>query len=307
MPKIDRILIACYSGDYWQTKICVASIRKFYPDIKIDLIKDNLKGTFSTIEMEKKFSVGICAMPRDRFGWGVSKIEPFFFDQNERVLIMDSDIIFIGPLLDKVESCDEDFIVSPEYPDDPNADWFKGTYYDIGKIRDTIEPGFEYPGVVFNTGQIVCTTGLFKREDFETFIDYGDVPTLKHGSILACADQGILNYLLPKLEKNGRITMGRADYQVWSKHEITRSFKLEEIANGDGYPYLIHWAGDNSRCIRFLQRADLLFYFQKQYYSKLQLGELKRWIYNFNKLVVHYWHRIFSHYLKGFLFKTARS
>lgn len=299
MPKIDRILIACYGGDFWQTKICVASIRKFYPDIKIDLIKDNLKGEFSTIEMEKKFGVGICAMPRDRFGWGVSKIEPFFFDFKERVLIMDSDIIFVGPVLDQVENGDEDFIISPEYPDDPYASWFKGTYYDIDKIRANLEPDFEYPGLVFNTGQIVCKTGLFNRKDFEDFIEYGDLPTLKHGDVLSCADQGILNYLLPKLEKSGRISLGRVGFQVWSKHEITKSFKLAEIANGLGYPYLIHWAGDNSKCIRFLQRADLLNYFQKLYYSKIPLGGLKRWIFNYHRLLVHYLQRLFFHYLIG--------
>jgi hypothetical protein len=304
MSKIDKILIACYAGDYWQTKICVASIRKWYPEMPIELIKDKLKGDFSSAGLEDKFGVTICQMPIDRFGWGVSKIEPYFFDAKERVLIIDSDIIFVGTVLDQLGKSDEDFIVSPEYPEDPHAEWFKGTYYDIGKIRKSVDPDYVYPGYVFNTGQMVCTTGLFDRVDFEEFVDYGGIPKLKHDGVLSCADQGILNYLLPKLEQSGRISVGRVVYQVWSKHEITQTFKISEISDGAGYPYLIHWAGDNSRCIRFLHRADLLFYFQKEYYSRFCLGELRRFAYNFERLVTHYRIRLFSHYLKR-LFKPS--
>ncbi|MEO5715657.1 MAG: hypothetical protein ABIT37_19415 [Luteolibacter sp.] len=304
MAKVEKIIIACYNGDFWQTKICVASIRHWYPDIPIFLLKDYLKGDFPTAEMEEKLNVSVIDLKRKKFGWGVSKFEPYYFDKRERVLILDSDIIFVGPVLDRVEQFDEDFVLSCEFPEDPHAVWFKETYYDLKKLQETLDPDFQYPGYVFNTGQLVCHTGLFKPEDFRDFVDYGgEVPVIKHNSVLACADQGILNYLLPTMEREGKVTIKADLYQIWSKSDLAKTFDLAEIKKGGGYPYMIHWAGDHSRCIRFLQRPDLLWFFQEQYYKRLPLGELKRRYFNADRLVTHYWNRLLKLYVNPFIVK----
>ena len=38
MKPIDRIIIACCERDFWLTRICVASIRYWYPEIPIGLL-----------------------------------------------------------------------------------------------------------------------------------------------------------------------------------------------------------------------------------------------------------------------------
>ena len=209
--KIDRLYIACYRGDYWQTKICVASVRKWYPEIPIFLIKDLAKGDFNTSEMEKNFNVQIANFNLKKFGWGVSKFEPYFLDEDLRCLILDSDIIFLGKVIDYLEEFSEDFVISEAAVADVTSDIFKRNYYNLDLINEQFDPNFTYPNYVFNTGQLVCNTHIFKRADLSDFIHYDQnvAPTLKHRKVFACADQGILNYLLPKKERLKEITVGR--------------------------------------------------------------------------------------------------
>lgn len=296
--KIEKILVACYSKDFWQTKICVASIRHWYPDIPVSLLKDTLRGDFDTGELERVFAVGVESLPSERFGWGLSKIEAHFLNGCGKVLVLDSDIVMVGPILGKMEELGTDFVVSPYHPEDPCAEWFRNVYYDLDKLRETIDPQFEYPGYVFNTGLIVITPGRLGREDFAPFIDYsGDTPKLLHAEALACADQGILNYLVPVAERAGRLTVGRLQYSCWSKSDEVDTFDLGRIVAGEGYPSLIHWANDHFMYIGLLHRKDILRHYQKQYYRRLPFGELRRRAFNARQFASHYWARLTRHYI----------
>lgn len=59
MNKIQKIYISCCETDLHLLKICVASIRFWYPHIPIFLIKDIFKGDFNTTEIEKNFNVNV--------------------------------------------------------------------------------------------------------------------------------------------------------------------------------------------------------------------------------------------------------
>ena len=277
--KIENIYIACYKGDFWQTKICVASIRKWYPDIKITLIKDILKGDFNTKKLESKFNVEIADFPIKKFGWGMSKLEPYFMNHKERCLILDSDIIFLGKLLDYLEEFDEDIIVSVDYFDSIEDDWFKRTYYDLSKINNQFDAKFNYPGWTFNSGQLVVTTNLFKREDFSHLVDWNIPPTLKFRDAFIGGDQGILNYYFQKKENSNEISIAKANFKVWGNSPEVDGFSLKEIDNGIGYPKLIHYAGLNN--FNLMKRSDLIIYYQKIYYRAFVFGEINRIVFNF--------------------------
>lgn len=281
MATIQKIIIATYHGDYWLCKICVASIRRWYPDVPISLIKDQLRGDFDTTELEESHDVSILDVPLLKFGWGVSKFEPYFLSTRERVLIIDADIIFVGRLLERLSQFDEDFVISPEFPEDTETKWFHETYYDLPKLLLDFDPQFEYPNYVFNTGQLVCYTGMFQREDFFPFVDYSDTPRIKHGDVFKCADQGILNYLLPKKAALGGITVAKDEFMTWSLSDKAASLDFELSTTGEGSPTLIHWAGDNARYINRLQRSDLLRFYQAEYYRRVRNGRLKRLAFNF--------------------------
>ena len=99
------IVVFCNKLDFFLTRICVASIRYFYKDIKILLVKDELNGKFSTKEIEKKFNVEIYDCGRKKFGWAASKT--FFLLQakdGQKYLLLDSDTVFIEPFLERIYS-----------------------------------------------------------------------------------------------------------------------------------------------------------------------------------------------------------
>jgi hypothetical protein len=277
--KIQRIYVACYKHDFWQTKICIASIRKWYPFIEIYLIKDKLAGNFSTQELEKKYDVKIANYECDKFGWGVSKLEPYFEKESRKFLVLDSDIVFLGYVLEYLDTFNQPFVVAADYFVNGKLTMIKRTYYDIDIIQSELDSDFKYPGYVFNTGQIVGTSGIFNKSDFNEFIEWGNPPKLLMSNMLSNADQGILNYFFHKQEQKGKLEIGKGDYMVWGYNEHVNDFDLEKIINGQGYGKLIHWAG-NINNFNSMFRQDIIDYYQNLYYEDVRYGSLKRFIEN---------------------------
>ncbi|MCG2462593.1 hypothetical protein K8352_17660 [Flavobacteriaceae bacterium F89] len=257
----------------------MASIRNWYPEIPIYLIKDVLTGEFNTKKIEKNFNVSIANFPIKNFGWGISKLEPYFIEEKIRCLILDSDIVFLGKVLDYLDKYEEDFVVSKQEVKDCNTDWFKRTYYNIVNIQDKIDRTFEYKGYVFNTGQIVCNTGKYSRSDFEKFIDWKEPPIVKNSEVFSCADQGILNYYLPTQENSMKISIGKANFMIWGNSPLVKELDFDIIKNREGYPKLIHWAG-GIRDLKKLNGSDILLYYQKLYYNRILFGKFKRSLFN---------------------------
>ncbi|MEO7685318.1 MAG: hypothetical protein ABIU86_15415 [Gemmatimonadaceae bacterium] len=62
------------SGTTFLLRPCVASIRYWYPDGRIYLLKDYIKGGFSAEEFEQYWNVKTFRTERLVFGWGWSKL-----------------------------------------------------------------------------------------------------------------------------------------------------------------------------------------------------------------------------------------
>ena len=57
--KIEGVVISCYRFDLHLTRLCVASLRFWYPEIPIWLLKDSRYGDFSTREIESYWNVQV--------------------------------------------------------------------------------------------------------------------------------------------------------------------------------------------------------------------------------------------------------
>ena len=51
--KVSRVYVSGYAKDLHLVRICIASIRYWYPDITIYLLKDTSQGDFDTEELER--------------------------------------------------------------------------------------------------------------------------------------------------------------------------------------------------------------------------------------------------------------
>jgi hypothetical protein len=94
--EIEQVYICGSEHDLRYTRCCVASIRRWYPEIPITLLKDETNGQYSTQELELAWNVDVFESERPLPGRGWAKLDPLFLAGRRRCLILDSDIVFLG-------------------------------------------------------------------------------------------------------------------------------------------------------------------------------------------------------------------
>lgn len=275
--KIEKIVIACFKKDIFLLRTCVASIRYWYPEIDILLLKDTIKGDFSLHEFETFWNCKIFPTTLDKFGWPWSKLAVLLEAKRNRYLFLDSDIVLLGPILDVLNTFQEDFVVTGVEIQDENNPLISRDYIDMEKIKH-FDAQYQYPGYGFNGGQIVMTSGIFTKEYLSSAIDFGDKISNKRPDIFKHGDQGCLNYLFTKAAMEQKISLRYHDFWIWPGVERANEIDLLKIIAKEGYPYLMHWAGIKPVDFRKYLRYDLIQFYENYYYSVIPLGKIKQYI-----------------------------
>ncbi len=260
---ISTIYIATHKFDLRWTRICVASIRHWYPDIPIVLIKDYYSGSVDTRELDKYYGTTTFATERKLFGWGFSKLEPLFLKERHKFLVLDSDTVFTGPVLDQLNSRNEEFLVDDELP--TPEDGYR-LYFKLDQVHQ-FDPDFSPCGRNFNSGQWVGTSGVIDRTDFGAVVSWDSVPPrlLRPESFMP-GDQGVLNYVIEKLANQSRLSLARVPLMWWAPRDIDE-LRMDQLATNSPYNRIIHWAG----CKMYkdeLPRKDILQFFEEEYYER---------------------------------------
>lgn len=297
-----KIAIAVNKRDLWFCRICVASIRYYYPDIGIFLLKDEMNGVFSTTELETYFGVQTINFNRKKFGWSAAKMHLYTDERfkGQRFLVLDADIVFTGKVLNDRFSHDQpfDILVDEEKVDTPYAEWFKKTYFDIDILSKQF-PGYQYPGYSFNCGQLFCRIGFINKEDVQEFFDFEQQPSWKRLDIFPLIDQSLLNWLVPKLEQEGTLRVGKASYMWWSENPTTKNFVFDVANKENAHPFLIHWAG--ARRIPYLSkmsRPDLLKFFENEYYNRIPFGKWHQYARKIKPVALFYFRWAYQRFKK---------
>jgi hypothetical protein len=223
-------------------------------------------GAYSTEELEKHWQVDLFETPKKLLGFGFGKLEPLFLPTKERCLILDSDITFLGNVLAVLERFDEDFIVA----DTPNPpEQMSKHFFNLPKLR-AMDPDFVFPDYTFNSGQIVATMGIVRREDFEPFLRFDEPPVHIYPNIFELGEQGVLNYLLVKKLQLDQITLRRVPFMWWAGWLDENRVKIRQLERHSPYTVLVHWAG-YKRHIPFdiIRNAHILRHFESVYYSRI--------------------------------------
>ncbi len=281
MNNISKIVISTCRNDLRLTRICVASVRYWYPEIPIYLICDYGQGLFNTSEIEEKWNVKIFKTAKKDFGWGFAKLEPLFQPERKRFLIVDSDTVFTGPVLDELNKSSADFIVDDETQ---AADDIKRLYFDKDRLKE-IDPSFHPSGKNFNTGQWVGMSGRLTRHHFDNVLAWGKPPILKYPECFMQADQGILNYVLEKLAHQGEISLDRVNLMLWAPRDLEH-IELDRLISASPYRQVIHWAGVKKPYLKRMIRADILDFFERFYYSRHHYPTLSRNVVNISEFII---------------------
>lgn len=267
--KIDRIYISGYRGDQRYTRCCVASVRRWYPDIPITLIKDTLAGDYDTSDLERYWQVSLLQGERKRFG-PAGKLEPLFLPTGERFLVMDSDVVFLGRVLDALEDFDEDVVVNGW----DGVEDVEAYYFSVEQLR-RVDPNFLLHERAFAAGNYVARSALISREDFSAFIAWTEPPRLLRHDVFRNVDQGPLNYVLLRKFQDGAITMRWHNFMWWSG-EPTLRIDARRLHDGDAYPYMLHWAGPKRPLFRQMPQQLVLDTYERLYYARIPNGRLRR-------------------------------
>lgn len=272
MEKLISIVIFCNAKDYFLAKICVSSIRYFYPRIDIFLVKDELNGSFSTKFLENKFNVKIFDLSKKYFGWGAAKIEFIIqCDLDQTFLCLDADIIFVGNVLNKIADLKSDFLCSPEFAANPNDPSLTHLYFDVEKILRQ-DASYKYPGFFFNTGQFAVNPSRFQREYFEKVYDSNRYPYYKSHLGIPPVDQPILNYLVPVLANKGKIEIKGIHFMEWSVDFFKIDIRNNVSLLSGKSEFLIHYAGDSrTPLLKNMRGTNLLIFFHNLYLAELNV------------------------------------
>ena len=283
--KIDKIVIACFKKDLFLLRPCVASIRFWYPEIEIFLLKDIIEGDFSLNEFIKNFKCKIFPTEMKTFGWPWSKLSVLLEEKVDRYLFLDSDTVFLGPVLDVLQTFPEEFIVTGALMKDPYDPNFIFNYIDINKIGE-VDKDYKFPGFGFNGGHIVMKSGIFKKTDFTPIINFKPKISSIYPEIFKHGDQGCLNYIFNKAVQEQRITLRYVDFWIWPGLPFSDKINLEKIKNKDGYNYIMHWAGIKPIDFRKYIRYDILKFYNEIYYVKIPFGKIKKSLRYYKQLCI---------------------
>jgi hypothetical protein len=250
----------------------VASIRCVYSDVPIKLLAGGALEHGLEEELRRYWNIGIAALPRGDWGWGFIKLEPLFGPPGERYLVMDSDTVMAGPVLDLWTREDAPFVVDEEEQTEAAT---KRLYYNWRQVAG-IDPLARAPQFVFNTGQWFGTAGLLTRTDFAQLLDWaGMPPRLRHAGYFKNGEQGLLNYVLNQKAALDGLAVARRKIMLWPGHGMD-GVTAAAVAERRAPPRIIHWAGMKAGRIGAMVGADILAHFERIYYARLPQGRVRR-------------------------------
>ena len=257
--KLDCVYVAAAAHDARYTRICVASIRYFYPDAVIKLLPGGPLEEGLREELARHWDVGVANMRPGKWGWGFVKLEPLFGPFGERFLVLDSDTVLVGDLLNTWAGSATDFMVDDEQQSEADA---HRLYYDWRKIA-AINQAAQPPQFVFNSGQWFGTAGILTRKDFALFVDWSHMPPrLRHPNLFMPGDQGVFNYVVNQKATLEGISVKSRKIMHWPDLGMDGITTRDVVARA-APPLVIHWAGMKKPRIGAMVGGDVLRFFRR--------------------------------------------
>lgn len=282
---VDYVYIAACARDARLTRICVASIRYFYPDIPIRLLAGDILQRGLADELQRYWGVELVDLPVGDYGWGLVKLEPLFGRPGESFLVVDVDTVFTGPVLDLRSQSDAPFFVDNEQLSDAD---FKRLYYDWDKLRE-IDPKVQSARSAFNVGQWFGTAGLVKREQFDAWVEWEMPRRLRYPDLFMGGDQGVMNYVILQKEAFEGLRIERRTIMRWPGHSM-EGLSAESVAQRTAPPLVIHWAGMKKPALTDMVGGDILLFFEKFYYTRVPAAALRRRFAICQHFLIHWMH-----------------
>jgi hypothetical protein len=284
--SVDCVYIAASARDARYTRICVASVRYFCPGIPIRLLLGGRLQRGLEDELRRYWNVGIADLPtRGDYGWGFVKLEALFGPPGEKFLVLDSDTVLTGSVLDVWSKSTSPFLVDDEKQSEADT---KRLYYDWHKVRE-IDPSARPPQFVFNSGQWFGTSGVLSRDDFAPWVEWTMPRRLSHPEHFMPGEQGILNYVLNQKAALEGLQVERKQIMRWPGHSMD-GLDAESVSKRVAPPFVVHWAGMKKTRLQHMVGSDILLHFETFYYARFPARILRSLVANCHNSLILWQH-----------------
>jgi hypothetical protein len=282
---LDCIYVTASARDSRFTRICVASVRYFHPEVPVRLLAGGHLPAGLAKELLQYWDVQKAHFAIGEYGWGFVKLEPLFGAPGEKFLMLDSDTALTGPVLNGWKNCDAQFLVDNEKYCETNI---RARYYDWQKLLE-IDRKALAPRFVFNSGQWVGTAGVLTRDDFEPWLEWTFPRRLRYPNHFFPGEQGILNYVLNRKAILGEVSIESRSIMRWAGHGLS-GLDVKAVSEGTAPALIIHWAGMKKVRHGAMVGADLLSYFEGIYYRRLPCKWARRMLAVCQDALIHFFH-----------------
>jgi hypothetical protein len=284
MQPIEHIYIVAQKSDFWLARICLGSVRYWYPEIEVTLLVDPSQGWDPSEAIEEVGTLwhahSIVAEPAWMRYW--TKLRALWNRPGERFLLLDADTVLLGPVLETLSAFPEDFIVEWPYGSLMEGAKFeaeaRAAYLTVSRVKEKF-PDYVPPGFFFNSGQIVGRGGILQPEDFEPCIDRrGSFPVNRYPELFRYNDQGMFNFVVAEMVRKGLGTVRPFNFMKWGYYgQLTKSY-VKKVRRREGAPpFILHWAGAKLPFKSCLPHNDLLHFYEAFYYGRMKGGARERW------------------------------
>jgi hypothetical protein len=240
--------VACCLWDVPLLRGCLASIKYFAPDAPICLVIDT---DFDSREFKRRYGVSVIrrrdvvhpGLRQWSFGAGITKLVAFWEAPFERIFHIDADAVLWGDVRRNIPSGNWDVVFNE--PHEEITEFIQKTqYFDPDVIFNHIQP-FPWKGnPYFNAGVFYLRRGVLDLDEYLDMLE----GKRKNPEVFINMDQGILNILVFRAVREGRVKASQAHLQspvpVLSRPELESRFQLRD---GKPVPWVqptvVHWAG----------------------------------------------------------------
>lgn len=273
MAPVDFVYVCTGGNDARYVRICVASVRYFYPAVPIRLLIAGEMQAGLEEELRQYWQVERSDIAKGEYGWGFTHLEPLFRKPGERFLVLDSDTVITGPVLDFAVRHDEDFLIDDE-TQSPEGE--KSNYYDRDQAAEEGHP-IRKPAFLFNAGQWFGRSGLLTRQDFEGLIVWEFPRRVCNPRVFRPGDQGVFNYVVNERFADGKISVARIPLMCWPGFGM-QGLNAKMVSRHMAPPLVVHWAGMKKPRLRDMVGGDILEFFERVYFERLPRGSSRRMV-----------------------------
>jgi len=239
---VEKIYMVTHRYDLKNLIVCLASIKYWYPHIRVVVIKNENNGKFNFDFLKKDFNVSFAEETNYIFGKFYGSFEPFLSGRDERFIIVDTDIAFTGRIIDLLESRNEDFVV--DYEVQPLKK-IKQLYWDPNGIGNYVA-SYSENWFTFNNGIMLGKGDKIRTSDMADFMvwEKSKVPAMMNDLIFPAFDMSAINVVVNKKYFGNEITVCREEIMIYPpNYKESEAALLYGIKERNGKEYrIIHWA-----------------------------------------------------------------